>query len=96
MGQTATGEFTIHQFKNYVGAASAVRLECELQTNNPPSLSTVYLQIYNRDSTTWENVDSDNTTAINTDFSLKADIADTTNYKNASNVISCRGYQEAT
>jgi len=53
------------------------------------------LQIYNRDTPGWENVDTDSTTAADTDFILTGNIADLTNYKDGSNVISCRVYQEA-
>jgi len=92
VGQTATSEYTIHQFKDYV-AENACTLECEEQTNCPPSLSTIYLQIYNRNTPAWETVDSDSTTAEDTDFILTADIADLTNYKDTNNVIVCRTYQ---
>lgn len=92
--QTATAEYTIHQYKNYVDASS-----CSLtwvgQTNYKPTWSTVYLQIYNRDSGLWETVDSDNTTEEDVDFTLNATIANLTNYKDGRNVISCRVYQLA-
>jgi len=91
--QSATSQFAIHQFKD-VADGSSCHLECECQTNCPPSLSTVYLQIYNRNTTSWDTVDSDNTSAINTDFTLTADIADLTNYKDGSSVVSCRVHQE--
>ena len=96
VSQDATGEYTIHQYKDDVGVSNSTDLEWEGQTNNPPSLSTVYLQIYNRDTPAWETVDSDNTTGIDTDFTLSGNIADLTDYKDGSNIISCRIYQEAT
>jgi len=95
VGQTATDEHTIHQFKDFAGTTNSVSLEVECQSDLAPSSSTIYLQIYNRNSTTWETVDSNNTESANTDFILSGDIADLTNYKDASNVISCRVYQEA-
>jgi len=79
-----------------VGASPSTNLEWEGQTDLAPSSSTVFLQIFNRNTPAWETVDSDNTTAADTDFTLEANIPDLTNYKNASNVISCRVYQEAT
>ena len=94
MGQTATDEYTIHQFKDYVGT-NACTVEWEGQTNCPPVLSTVYLQIYNHNTTTWETLDSDNTSDEDTDFILTDDIADLTNYKDDNSVITCRVYQEA-
>jgi hypothetical protein len=48
VGQTATDQYTIHQFKDYIGSAPTVNLEWEGQTNMSPTLSPVYLQIYNR------------------------------------------------
>ena len=94
VAQTATNEYAIHQFKDYVGSANTATLEWEGQTNCPPVLSTVYLQIYNRTSGLWETVDSDNSSAENTDFTLTANIANLTDYKDANTVISCRVYQE--
>lgn len=95
VGQTATDEFAIHQFKDYVGTAVSVNLEWEGQSDLAPTSSTIYLQIYNYDTPEWETVDSDNTTAADTDFSLSGNIADLTNYKD-NNTITCRVYQEAT
>jgi len=83
----------IHQYKDFVGAENSIRLECELKTAVAPAVSTVYLQIYNRNTTTWDTVDSNNTAPINTDFVLTGFVADLTNYKDGSNVISCRVYQ---
>jgi len=93
VGQTATDEYAIHQFKDYV-AGSACDLEWEGQTNCPPSLSTVYLQIFNHNTPAWETVDSDSTTAEDTDFTLSGNIPDLTNYKSVNNVINCRVYQK--
>jgi len=95
VSQSATDEYAIHQFKDYVGASNSVSLEWEGQTNCAPSFSTVYLQIYNHDTSAWETVDSDNSSAVDTDFTLSGNIADLTNYKSASNVIVCRVYQKA-
>jgi len=59
-------------------------------------VSPVHLQIYNHDNTTWETVDSDTLSGADNDFELYAEIADLTNYKDGSNVISCRVYQQGT
>jgi hypothetical protein len=93
--QSATGEYAIHQYKDFVGTASSCSLEWEGQTNCAPVFSTVYLQIYNRNTTLWENVDSDGASPVDTDFTLSGNIPDLTNYKDGSNVISCRIYQLA-
>ena len=85
----------IHQFKDFVGAENSCQLEWEGQSTLAPSASTVYLQIYNRDTPGWETVDSDDAEDANTDFILLVNMPDLTDYKDASNVISCRVYQEA-
>jgi len=95
VSQSATGEFAIHQYKDFVGGGNSCNLEWEGQTNCAPSFSTVYLQIYNHNTTTWDGVDSDNASPVDTDFTLSGNIADLTNYKDGSNVISCRVYQQA-
>jgi len=92
--QTATNEFMLHQYKDDVGSATTGYVEWEGQTSYPPSLSTVFLQIYNQDTPDWETIDSDNTSPVNTDFTLSAFINNLTNYKNGT-TISCRVYQEA-
>jgi hypothetical protein len=92
VGQTATGEYTIHQFKDYVASNSGT-FELELQTNLAPASSTIYLQIFNRDTPAWETIDSDNTSNADTDFILTASKADLTNYKDTNNVVVCRVYQ---
>jgi len=92
--QTGTDDFIIHQFKTFISESSAT-ITSVGQSTQATSTSTVYLQIYNRDTTTWDAIDNDNTTNANTDFTLTGVVADLTNYKDASNVISCRVYQEA-
>ena len=57
-------------------------------------MSTVFLQIYNTNTNTWENVDSNNTSTIDTDFTLELYKSDLTNYKDGSDVTTCRVYQE--
>jgi hypothetical protein len=83
----------LHQFKDYVSGNTAT-LEWEGQSTIAPTISEIFLQIYNRDTAAWETVDSDSATAADTDFILTADMTDLTDYKNASGVISCRVYQE--
>ncbi len=93
VGQTATSEYAIHQYKDFASVETKCMIEWEGQTDLAPSSSTVYLQIYNRNSSTWETIASDNTSAADTDFGLGASIADLTNYKDGNSVISCRVYQ---
>ena len=95
VAQTGTSQFMIHQFKDFVGYNTRCTLTCDLQTTYLPSSSTVYLQIFNRTSGEWDEVDTDVASPVNEDFTLTGQVADLTNYKDASNIISCRVYQEA-
>jgi hypothetical protein len=96
VAQSAFSEYTIFLFKDYIGASSTFTVTWEGQSSLAPSLSVVVLQVYNRNSTTWETLDSDNAAAANTDFELTGSVlANVANYKDASNVVSCRVYQLA-
>ena len=94
VGQTGTAEYMIHQYKNFVPTGTCI-IDWNGQSSLAPSSSTVFLQIYNRDTTAWETIDSNNAASAGTDFDLSASIGDLTNYKDSGNVISCRVYQEA-
>lgn len=95
VSQLATGEYAIHQYKDNVGNRMSATLYWDGQTDFSPRSSTVYLQIYNRNSTSWQTVDSENNVDANTDFVLTADISNLANYKDGSNIICCRIYQQA-
>ena len=69
----------------------------EGQSNLAPTSSKVVLQIYDRDGTTWADLDEENGVDADTDFQLTASIiADADHYKDERNVITCRVYQQAT
>ena len=93
--QTATDEYAIHQFKDYIGTAGSADLEWEGQSDLAPSDSIVKLQVYDHQGGSWEDVDEDAETVADTDFVLEGNIAETTNYVDGSGVISCRIYQLA-
>jgi len=93
VAQTGLLEYTIHQYKNYVGSETNCVLTWKGRTNLAPSSSTVYLQIYNLDTLLWETVDSDNSSAVDTNFTLTAVIADLTDYKDVTGSMICRIYQ---
>jgi hypothetical protein len=92
--QSASGQYAIHQYKEYAGAETKCIIEWEGQSSTAPSAATIYLQVYNRSGTPeWETLDSNNTESADTDFSLTGDIADLTNYKDGNTVVSFRVYQ---
>ena len=94
--QTATQQYMIHQFKDFVGTAPQLHLKWIGRSTLAPSVSIVKLEIYNQVTTTWVEVDSDNATAEDTDFTLEGDVTvDVDNYKDATNIISCRVWQQA-
>ena len=93
--QKAYNEYTLHQFKNYVGAVNSATLEFKGKSNTAPSVATVYLQIYNINTSTWDTLTSNNVTAANTEFTFYVYVPSFTNYKNVDNVITCRVYQLA-
>lgn len=65
-------------------------------THYAPSTSAVYLQVYNQVAAEWETVDSDNTTAAETDFTLEGGVrSNVANYYDIGNWVSFRIYQES-
>lgn len=93
--QEAALQYMIHQFKDFVGSQTECSVQWEGKSDLAPNLSAVYLEIYNRNTSAWEQLDSDNTAGADVDFELEGKIADLTNYKDVSNVITCRVYQLA-
>jgi len=65
------------------------------KTTLNPATSPVYMQIYNFTIATWETLDFDNSTAINTEFELNG-LKNTSvgDYYDASNIVAVRVYQE--
>ena len=94
VGITGGAKYLLHQYKNFITSSGAVTFTCELQSTVATSSSTVYLQIYNYNSASWETLTSNNSAAANTDFTLQSTVADMTNYKSAGIAV-CRVYQLA-
>jgi len=93
--QTGTQQYIIHEFKDYVGSNTYCQLNWSGDTTLAPSSSTVYLQIYNRNTLVWDTVASNNTAPADTNFTMSATIPDLTAYKDIATIISCRFYQLA-
>ena len=95
--QTAQGQFGLFLFKDddTAGTNNVAIVTWDGQYTLAPSAQTVYLQVYNRNSTTWETLDSDSATAANTDFNLTGTINGLADYKDGNGWIACRVYQEA-
>lgn len=95
VGQEGALVYMLHQFKSFVGDHAFCTLEWVGKSTLPPTLSTVYFQVYNKTTGLWETFDSNTTSDEDLDFELEARIPDTTNYKGSNSTISCRVYQLA-
>lgn len=71
-------------------------VQCVAKASIAPSVSAVFLQIYNRNSGLWETLDSDNATAADTEFTLSGTQSiNLGDYYDAEFWVACRVYQEA-
>jgi hypothetical protein len=71
--QSAFNEYSAFYFKDrHTTDVEAPTVIAKTRSTLAPSSSTVYLQIFNRTTATWETVDSDSTTAADTKFTLTA------------------------
>lgn len=93
VGQVASTEYAIHQFKDYASDADEVSITWRGKTTIAPISSTIHLQIYNRALLTWETIDTDNTTGANYPFTLGSIVHGLEDYKGDSWTISCRVWQ---
>jgi len=93
--QGTTDQYALHQFKEInANDTDALVIHWNGKTTVAGSLSTIYLQIYNRNTTTWETLDSNNSVAVLTDFDLDAMVtSNLSDYYDADNLISVRVYQ---
>jgi len=65
------------------------------KTTLAPSGSSVYLQIYNRDTTSWETIDTESSANANTEFTLSGiKTTSLSDYYDEDYVVNCRVYQE--
>lgn len=87
--------YLIHQFKNFCEGKTECNIEWEGKSTLAPNTSDVYLQIYNEVTELWETLDTSEDANDNINFELSAHINDLTDYKDGSNVVSCRVYQFA-
>ena len=95
VGQKGVLQYMIHEFKNSVRSQTSCEIELEAKSDLAPSLSTVYLQIYNPNTNTWVTLDSNHSAHEDINFELKKKITNLTTYKDSDQVISCRVYQLA-
>jgi len=94
--QTSVGQYADFLFKDQGTSQKTFTVTWKGKADRAPSTSRVVLQIYDRDGTTWEDLDEENGVGAGTDFTLTATVtSDLDHYYNADFVISCRVYQQA-
>ena len=93
--QTGAEQYMLHSFKNFVEQAPSCTVIWEGRSTLAPSVSPVYLQVYNHNTDEWETIDSNNTAPDDTDFELRDTINDMDDYRNENQLIFCRVYQLA-
>jgi hypothetical protein len=93
--QSGTGVYLIEQFKiRNSNNTDAINVGWNGQVSMATSVSTVYLQIYNRNSAAWETLASNSSAAADTDFTLSAtQSASLSNYYDSAFLVSFRIYQ---
>jgi len=94
VSQSSTGDNSIFLFKNKNTQQDNISITCNTRSDLAPLSSTVYLQIYNRNSLEWETLSSNNTALANIDFDLTGtQTTNLSNYFDANFWVSCRVYQ---
>lgn len=85
----------LHLYKyRHSNNTDAITLNWNGQSETAPSSKTVRLQIYNFNTPGWEDVDTDNATAANTDFDLTGTISTNIDrYYDDNNYVYARVYQ---
>ena len=94
--QTSIGQYAMFLYKDKGTAQHNFTVTWKGKSDYAPSSSVVKLQIYDRDGTTWEDLDDDNATGAGTEFTLTATVtSDLDHYYDANYWIACRVYQRA-
>ncbi len=91
---TSNKNYTVFLFKNKHTEKNKISIQCRLRSNWAPLYSTVYLQIFNRITTSWETIDSNNIKNADENFILSGTVTSNLNsYFDNNYWISCRIYQ---
>lgn len=88
--------YILHQFrKKNDNNTDSISVSWNGQSDRAPSSATVYLQVYNHNTDSWETLDSESAAGANTDFTLEAEItSDLSYYYDADNWATFRVYQQ--
>jgi hypothetical protein len=95
VGITGVVPYLLHQFKDKnTNNTDQITMSWNGQSDLAPSTTAVRLQIYNRNSTTWETLATESSAAANTDFTLSGTVTtNLSNYYDGSFYVSGRVYQ---
>lgn len=74
--QTASGgQFAVYLFKDFNdNDTDAIAVTWKGKSSIAPSVSTVYLQVWNRNTGAWETIDSNSAANADTEFTLSGNI----------------------
>lgn len=89
-------DYLIHQFKyTHSNNTDPFSVALNVRSTKAPSTNPVYLQVYNRTSTSWETLATNNSENADTDFDLQGSKnSSLSDYYDGSNVLSFRVYQQ--
>ena len=95
VSQLAIVQYGVFLFKDKnINNTDTITVEWNGQTDKAPSSATVYLQVYNRTTQEWITIDSDNSSEVNTDFTLEGSITtDLEDYYDENYWVAWRIYQ---
>lgn len=91
-----TSRYMLHQFKKENdNRTDRIKVRIDLKTSLAPTSSPVYLQMWNGLTNSWETMDSNNTKDADEDFSLYADVTETTyfDFRQTFSEVAVRVYQ---
>ena len=73
--QTATAEYSVFLFKNQApDAINPPNMTCVAKSSLAPTISTVYLQVYNLTTSSWETLTSNSVANADTPFTMTASL----------------------
>lgn len=90
--------YAIHQYKVLnTNNTDRMNITFKGRSSIAPSVSSVVLQVYNRNSSTWETVSTESAAGANTKFTMTGTVSvNMSNYYDANFIISIRIYQQVT
>jgi len=92
---TGAEDHLIHQWKKVNNTnRDSIKVKVNLQSTIAPTTSTIYLQVWNENTSAWETIASNNTALADTDFDLEYTISsNVTNYYDSTYEVAFRVYQ---